>query len=256
MAGEAKTNNFMLGSATVMLGTQAEMWDLNPAEHSIGLVKGFTMTSEPGYTDLTQGVKNSIVYSVMTSNTVKAQMEVYEYTAKNLSYALGLDGGALSASTVSSLIDASVSQAATAVDVTAGDGANFTVGDWVTIQDGTEDKAWVRQLIAISTDELSFAEALPLAIPAGGSVRKVNAVDIGSKDTQPFFAAKIVGTVANGDEVVIMIPKMRITNGFTLGFVTDNFGNMPFEFTVFDLVASDANYAKFPNRQALILTDG
>jgi len=256
MVGDAKTNSFMLGTATVMLGPQVDLFNLNPADHSIGLVKNFSMTSEPSYTDLTQGVKNQIVYSVMTSNVVKAQMEVYEYTSKNLTYALGLDGAAVAPTTVASTLAAAVVAADTSVTVQTGAGASFTVGDWIMIREAATDHIYVRQITNIVGDVLSFTHPLPKAIPAGGSVKVVNTVDIGSKADQPFHAAKIVGALANGDMVSILIPKVRVTNGFTLGFTTDNWGNLPFEFTVYDLVSSDPNYAEFQGRQAMLLTNG
>ena len=74
MAGLAKTDAFMLGDATVMIGAMADLLTLNTVEHSIGLVKEFMVKSEPGYTELTQGVKNTVVASVMTSNKVSATM--------------------------------------------------------------------------------------------------------------------------------------------------------------------------------------
>lgn len=255
MAGEAKSNAFMLGAATVMIGAPADLFDLNPADHSIGLVKGFTLTSEPGYTDLTQGVKNTLAYSVMTSNSVRAQMEVYEYTSKNLTYALGLNGATVSAQTTVSTAAVAINALDTDVTVEAGDGSGFSVGDWIMIQEGTGDKVYTRKLTGVVTDTLSFDEALPKAMVAGSTVRLMNAIGVGSKDEQPFLAAKIVGTLANGDEMTVLIPKMRITNGFTLGFQTDNYGNLPFEFTVFDLVASDPNYSKFDNNQALLIAN-
>ena len=77
MAGEAKTNAFMLGTATVMLGAQADLFDLNPTEHSIGLVKNFNLQVDQTYTELTQGVQNQIVFSVRTGNKVMNTMEAY-----------------------------------------------------------------------------------------------------------------------------------------------------------------------------------
>lgn len=253
MAGEAKTSAFMLGTATVMIGAQSELFTLAPDTHSIGLVKNFTMTAEPGYTDLTQGVKNQIVYSVMTSNTVRAQMEVYEYTSKNISYALGLNGGALSAATTATTMSAGA--AANAASITVTSAAGLAVGDYIQIQEGTDDKTFFRKINAIATNTVTLNANLPVAIASGSAVRKVNAVDIGSKTDQPFLSAKIVGSLADGTEIGILIPKVRITNGFTLGFVTDNYGNLPFEFTVYDLVSTDPNYSEFNGVQARLFTN-
>lgn len=252
MAGEAKTNAFMLGSATVMLGPQADLFTLAPATHGIGLVKNFTIQNEPQYTDLTQGVKNQIVYSVMTSNRVTAQMEVYEYTSKNIAYALGLNGASLTAIAASTTTTGITAAAATTVVVTSASG--ITANDWIMIQEGTDDKAFYRRVVSIATNTLTLNAALPVALAAGSVVQKVNAVDVGSTADQPYLAAKIVGSLADGTEVGLLVPKIRITAGFTLGFTTDNFGNLPLEFTCYDLTADDANFALFQGKQALLLT--
>lgn len=254
MAGEAKSNAFMLGTATVMIGPQADLLDLNPEDHSIGLVKNFTIMMEPGYTELTQGVKNSIVFSVMTSNPVKANMEVYEYTAKNIAYATGLDGSALVAQSVATTTSAAALANATSIVVVSTTG--LTVGSYIQIQEGNTDKVNFRKIASVDTATKTLTLSSPLKAPlaSGAYVTKVNTIDIGSKEDQPFLAAKIIGTLANGDEVGILIPKLRVTNGFNMGFVTDNFGNMPFEFTLYDLIADDPNYAEFAGKQAIYFT--
>lgn len=253
MAGEAKTNSFMLGSATVMLGPQADLFTLSPANHAIGLVKNFTIQNEPQYTDLTQGVKNQIVYSVMTSNRVTAQMEVYEYTSKNIAYALGLNGSSLAAISATTTVALAISAAATTIVV--GSGAGLVIGDWISIQEGTDDKVFYRRITNIATvTTLTLNAPIPVAMAAGCVVQKVNAIDVGSTLDQPFLSAKIVGSLADGTEIGLLIPKIRITAGFTLGFTTDNFGNLPMEFTCYDLTADDANYAVFQGKQALLLT--
>jgi hypothetical protein len=261
MAGEAKTTNFMLGTASVLIGPMASVWNLTPTLNAIGLVKNFTMTAEPSYTELRQGVKNTLAHSIMTSNTVKANMEVYEYTGANLSYSLGLDGSGVVAQTVSNNTSALTTTSASTVFTfaTAGEANAFNVGDYVIIQNGSDDQAWVRKVSAKSTAgpyTITVSQALPniAAFPIGTNVRKVSAVDIGSKLEQPFFSAQILGNLADGSEVRLILPKIRITNGFTLGFTTDNYGNLPFEFTVYDLVSSDALYADFAGKQALLLT--
>ena len=252
MAGEAKTSAFMLGAATVMIGKPDQLFDLNPEDHSIGLVKNFRITSEPSYTELTQGVKNQIVYSVMTGNAVKASMEAYEYTGRNIAYSLGLEGSSFAAQTVET--DLSAPASATDTSVTVTDETGFSVGDYVMIQDGAEDKVYVRKLTAVAATNLSFAQALPKALPAGTTVSKSNAISIGSKEEQPFLAAKIVGTLADGSENVILCPKIRITNGFSLGFTTDGFDNLPYEFSFFDQVSTDPFYSEFKGEQAKLLT--
>lgn len=254
MAGEALTSSFMLSTATVMLGAQADLFNLNPADNSIGLVKNFTMTAEPGYTELTQGVKNSVVYSVMTSNVVRANMEVYEYTGRNIAYSLGLEGASITPTTDTTTVDTITVADATTVPVLATTG--FAVGDYVTIKQGAADQLFVRKITAVTLDEsIEVNAGIPIALAVGAVVSKVNVIGIGSKVDQPFLAAKIVGTLADGSDVAILIPKLRITNGFSLAFTTDNFGNLPYQFTVYDQVATDPNYALFADvGQAMLVT--
>lgn len=247
MAGEAKTTNFMLGTATVMFGPTAEVLDLQPDEHGVGLVKNVSVTSEPAYTELSQGVKNSLVYSVLTQNPVRAQAEIYEYTAGNLTYALGLDGSALTFTAGASTLANAVVATDTDIDVAVGGGLSFAVNDMIVITDGATDRVYVRKVTAKATDTLTVDTALPNPIAAGAAVRKSQIIKVGSKADQPFLGCKIVGTLANGQTVGLVFPKVRITKGFNLAFTTDNYGNMPFEITVYDLVSSDAMYSKFPD---------
>lgn len=252
MAGEAKTPAFMLGTATVMIGTPDQLFDLNPDDHSIGLVKNFRVTSEPSYTDLTQGVKNQIVYSVMTGNTVKASMEAYEYTGRNIAYSLGLEGSGFTTQTVETDLSAPTTANATSLTVT--DEAGFVAGDYVMIKGATEDNIYVRKVTTVAASTLTLSQALPKAMPAGSVVTRSNAISIGSKQEQPFLAAKIVGLLADGSENVLLCPKIRITNGFSLGFTTENFDNLPYEFSFYDQIATDPFYAEFRGEQAKLFT--
>ena len=251
MPGLAKTNDFMLGTATVMIGDMADLYDLNPTDHSIGLVKNFTMTSEPAYTELTQGVKNTIVASVMTANPVRCTMEAYEYTAKNLSYGLGIEGAAdVVAQTVETTLSALIAAAATTLTVTSATG--ITVGSYIMILVDGEDNFVVRKVTNVASNVLTVSQPLP-AIATGKVVRKVNMIEVGSKDDQPYYSAKIAGKLASGEELVILIPKIRIVRGFSLAFKSDDFGNMPLEFTVYDPVNADTFYNEFGGASAQIM---
>jgi hypothetical protein len=259
MAGEAKTNAFMLATATVMLGTPAQLWDLNPAAHSIGLVKNFQITATPKYTDLTQGIRNNVVYSVMTDNPVVATMEVFEYTAKNLTYGLGLDGSTMTPIATTDVLKTTITgdgtTTNTAVITTAVDlSANYPVGSYVFIQElGGTDLVWASKItasvyVAGLTQTLTFAHYVPagVVLPAGSLISKSNRINVGAKAVQPFFSAKIVGLLPEGNEpCVLLIPKLRVIKGFTLAFNSQAFGNLPFEFQPHELVSTDANYAEF-----------
>jgi hypothetical protein len=92
MAGEARSIDFLVGTATIMLGLPADLRDFRPETHSIGLVKNVKLMAEATYIELTQGIRNSVVHSVKTGEPVRASAEVYEFNAANWSYALGFSG--------------------------------------------------------------------------------------------------------------------------------------------------------------------
>lgn len=92
MAGEAKTNQFNLSDATVMIGEQGKGTTLTPEQHSIGLAKNVVLSTTKQRVELTQGLLNEVVDSQVTGNDVSISFDVYEYTAKNLAYAAGVDG--------------------------------------------------------------------------------------------------------------------------------------------------------------------
>lgn len=248
MAGEAKTENFMLGTATVMLGAQADLFDLTAEQHSIGLVKQVGITSEPTYTELTQGTKNTLVYSVMTQNTVRASMEVYEYTMQNLAYGMGLNGGSYTTKTTGSTVTTPVVGDDVVDDITVTSGTGFAVNDMVFIYVSPETFL-VRKITAIASNVLTVDTPIPagVTVAAGSEVLVVNMAGVGSKVEQPFLACKILGKLANNQPVALLLPKVRVTRGFNVNFSTQDFGNMPFELQIYDLVTTDPNYDFFKN---------
>lgn len=259
MAGEAKTNAFMLGTATVMLGDREDLFDFTPANHSIGLVKNFNLTVDQSYTDLGQGLTNQTVFSVKTGSKIMATMEAYEYTGKNLTYALGMEGfSAGVAITASSSIIGTPTPTTTGFTM-SGALAGLIVGDYIKIQTGNNDQVLVRKVATITGAALTFVDPLP-AIPAeGATVSKMNVIPLGSSTAceDTFVAAKIVGTLADCSEVVLLLPKVKITKGFNMAFNSNDFQNLPLELTVYDLLADDDHYAafaEFGNASAMLLT--
>ena len=66
-----------------------------------------------------------------------------------------------------------------------------------------------------------------------------------------------MGTLADCSEVVILLPKVKVTKGFNLAFNSNDFQNMPLELTVYDLLSSDEHYdvfAEFGNTSSMLLT--
>lgn len=245
MPGSALTNKFMLGTATVMIGAQADLFDLTPALNSIGLVKNFTITANPAYTELTQGVKNTVVFSTLTANPSQATMEVYEYTAKNLGYALGLEG-ALTTTALS--VETQTVGAGSPIDtsIVVASNTGILAGDFIMAILDTDDHIHVRKVASVATGGvINVDHAFNEVLPDATIIRKVNMVSGGSKTDQPFYSAKVVGKLADGEPVVLLLPKIRIVKGFNMAFKSDAYGNLPFDFTMYDQVAADTFYTDF-----------
>lgn len=248
MAGEAKSIDFLVGTATIMLGAQADLRDFRPESHSIGLVKNVKLMAEASYIELTQGIRNSVVHSIKTGEPVRASCEVYEFNAANWSYALGFSGynvvNTEFETTVTTLVPSSPTGLDT-FDVVATTG--YTVGDYVMVQVGYDDTVIPRKIVAKTTSTVQFdAPIKNVAVPVGAKIRRCLVVPVGRKSEQSFLAAKIVGTMADNREIAIEIPKLRITKGFDIVFQTSDYANMAFEFTVYDQVPTvDPQYTRF-----------
>lgn len=267
MAGEARTAAFFLSTATVMIGPQASLFDMNVASNSLGLTKNFTVTGEPTYVNLTQGAKGSIISSALTANTVKITGEVYEYTPQNLAYSLGLDGSTYVTDPTSYALGAPITGSTTvpvetatftnATDVSA----SMPMGTWIMFQEGTSDGVKVAQLSAATTvsgvspnfvHTLTFTGMgikLGTNFTVAARIFVVNEVMIGSKSEQPFLAAVVVPVLpGTSNPMPMYFPKVRITKGFHVICAADNFGNMPFELTPYDVLPSDPFYAMFSGK--------
>lgn len=267
MAGSAKTKNFLLSTATVMVGPPADLHKLNPAEHSLGLVKNFQMTADPTYVELTQGVKNSVVMSVKNADGIKCAMEIYEYTVRNLGYAAGLDasGVAFDQSNAIWLASAAYASAGKTIEVNSditGVGADkLSAGDYVFLQNGTDDKVHIAKVatavFATTKTTITLAAGYEpgtgVVFPIGTRIGKVKRIDVGATDVQPEFAAKIVGLLPKDNApFTILLPKIKITKGLGVAFQTDNFGNLPFEFTPYSGVETDPLYDEYGTAAAIL----
>lgn len=263
MAGNANTTSFMLSSATLMLGPEADLHNLNTAAHSLGLVKNVQFTADPQYVELTQGIRNSVVMSVRNADGLKVSGEVYEFTAKNLAYGAGLDGSD-AAYTIDDdtiwLSAASITAAATAITYTGDVSADISVGDYLFLQKNESDYVHIVKVTAIAyvdpTTTITFTGwAIPtgMTFPAGTRIGKVAKIEFGATTAQDCYAAKIVGLLPKDNTpFTIMLPKVKITRGLSIAFATDNFTNMPFELTPYAMAADDAMYATYGDATAIL----
>lgn len=255
------TNQFNIGVSTVMIGPMKDVKNLTPEEHSIGLIKNFSLTSEVNEVTLTQGLRNTQVDSQVTGVTTRLSMEVYEYTAKNLAYAAQLSGENFTLAgnyAIKTAITGGVSATTVLLkNVPSASQSDLAAGDTIALQVTGEkdyDKVYLATVASASWESDSQEDdtigtltiTLTSAIPSGWNfavddrVFFVNMIPVGSDEPQPYYGVKIVGILPNGNEpVTIICPKAKVSAGFNIGFTTDNYGNMPFEFTPYDLTKQD-----------------
>lgn len=259
MPGEARTSEFLLSTATLMIGPRASVMELVPAKHSLGLIKNVQVSQEMGYTELTQGVNNAVVASVNTSAVPRISGEVYEYSARNLAYGAGLDGSdtaydpIVTQTTLSANLTVTSGNKGSLVLATGGAvAAGFAAGEYGVLQDlNAPDKVHVFKVASVATDTLTLATGYELPVgetfnAATSVVYRVKAIKVGQVPKQPTFGAKLVGLLPEtGEPVTIIFPKVKITKGLGAAFQTDNFSNMPFEFTPYPILSGDPYYSDF-----------
>jgi len=247
MAGNAKSIDFLVGTATIMLGLPADLRDFRPETHSIGLVKNVKLMAEATYIELTQGIRNSIVHSIKTGEPVRASAEVYEFNASNWQYALGFSGYNVANTELETTVTTAVvgsSLGEDTFDVASATG--YVVGDYAMVQVGYDDVVIPRRVTATTPTTVTFdAPIKNVTVPIGAKIRRCLVVPVGRKSEQPFLAMKIVGSTADGREIAIEVPKLRVTKGFDIVFQTSDYANLPFEMTIYDQVPSDPQYARF-----------
>ncbi|MGH6957626.1 MAG: hypothetical protein ACREEW_13255 [Caulobacteraceae bacterium] len=263
--GDAKTAEFLLSTATLMIGPQADVMALNPTDHSLGLVKNVTAEYSPTFVELTQGITAQTVMSVNTASQSKISAEVYEYNATNLAYGAGLDGSTVSTPNPlkSYALETAIAGGGVSVALVAGKGADWAIGNYGVLADTTQpDRIHVFKVSGIATDTLTVDAAY--AIPTTGGddawpvattvIYLVNSIGVGGVVAQPTFGAKIVGVMPdNGEPVTLIFPKVKITKGLSLAFQTKDFSSMPFELQPYALLPTDPFYADFGSKTWKVL---
>jgi hypothetical protein len=256
MAGDPKTNSFLLTQATVMVGAFGSSLDLQPAKHTLGLTKAFRVTRETQTQDLTYGLKNIMVDSVTTGETISGSFEAYEFNARTLNTSLGLlpaDISTTPGTASKDLLNANIAAAATTAVVIGDVTTKYSVGDWIQIVQG--DTVHPAKLTAVATASgnttLTFAGR---AVPAGTTfdsalahVQKSTILSVGTDEEMPYLSMKATGTMAgDGKQLTIVFPKIKITKGFEIAMNNDNYANLPIEFNAFSILSADAEFSKFP----------
>lgn len=251
MAAQPKTNQFMIGDATIMVGAMADVFNLMPDKHGLGLTKNLALKVETGSVDLTAGISQTPVFSIQNQFNPMGSCEVYEYTARNLAYGLGVDASGSNydpvANTGPFLLSAPSAAAALTVTLVAGGGASFDAGDWVILQQA-EDYVFAAKVVSKAVDVLTIDRAIPTgltyAVATTTVYRARNVAAIGGQNNFLSIKAAVI-MPKDKRPVPVLFPKVRITRGFDLSIGSSDFSNLPFEFQPYPLTPEDALYSSF-----------
>lgn len=242
---DVKNPKFVIGNATVMLAPYTEdVFSLNPDDHSVGMVKSVALEQQSDQITLKNGIRQLTVDTQKSNVNMTVTFEGYEFDARNLTYALGIAG-----STVKRLrgrLTADAADAALTVSVESypvpGDAdsmidavGDIPVGTTLIFQNPDKlDEVYPAKVSEATTGTGPYVVTpeggAPAAMTTGWLVWVVNEINVGSFEADSFFCAKIVGTLsANGEPIVVVIPKLKVSRGFNLTFSETDYSNLPFE---------------------------
>lgn len=255
--GTAKSGRFHFSTATLCIAPMTEQAEINPLLHSVGLVKNCKVDVTTSKVDLTQGIQNDIVASVVNGMPMTGSAEVYEYTAKNFAYGLSQDPAGLVDMAKPVGVTAPVAAAATEV-TSASPIAGAAAGSWIYIQENEDDQIHIAKLSAVAGATLTFTGyPVPegMSFSANARVGLLNKIDSDPGKANNNFAVRVIGIALDGNTpVTLHFPKCRITKGFSMGFSSDNFSNMPFEWTPLVPTPNDEGYMSDFNQKLSIFS--
>ena len=259
MAGETKTNAYLLGNATLMIAPfgSVDPFIMDPDTYSLGMVKNVTLGVEADTVELRHGIQQNLVDSHRSNVRTTVSAEVYEYTAQNLFRGLSVNKTAVapkrgtltaaatgSATTITISSDPLPGQSDTGITAVG----DIPVGSTVLLQrKGKEDYVFPVRVTAtttVSTNVYTVTVAIPVGVSfaIGDTVWVVNEVPVGSLEEGDFFQVKAVGTLSNYRKpMALILPKVKIRSGFTINFSETDYGNMPFQFDPFFLDQSEVS---------------
>lgn len=265
MSGEAKTEKFLLADATIMVGPRADVFELTPELHSLGLAKRVQVNAEPQWAELTQGITKQTVFSVNIGINSTISGEIFEYTARNLAYGAGIDasGAAYDEFTTIFALASEHDDADTSIALATGAGASFQAGDFMLLQKDESDLVAVIKCGTVTDDSVAIAAGYglpagvvwPVATTRVFRVRKP--LKVGTQTDDGLLGVKIAGVMPSNQRPVVMIfPKSRIQKGLSISFQEEDFANMMFEFKPYALLPNDAFYADFAGNKSWMALPG
>lgn len=255
--GTAKSNAFVLQNATIMLGELGQGEDLVPEEHSIGLFKEAATNIERNFTDLAQGVRNSIVHSELTSEKISLTGKGYEFSSKQIAYALGYDGSLVQTTLKTGTVSAAATLNATELTVSSTQNS-WGVGDYAIISPaGDEDAGLIAMVTAVAVTGaagafsvvLTLDRPMKMPIPVGSKVQTSNLHYAGGDTYENVFKSlKSTSRDVHGRPMCFVMPKVKVTSSFMMAFTSSDYASIPFTFQSYAMTPDEPGYAQYKAR--------
>ena len=196
--GSPVTNKFAIGTAELRLGTLAQANKLTQS-NSVGLIDQATLEVTQNSVDLMGGFPHVIVDTAITSQESVITATLREYSRKNFNLLVG-EGVATAVTDANSLVVGDVVAGGAVIDVTPGEGANFSVGDLVQLYtDGRNAEVTLARVASIAVDEITLDPDTLLLHDYNGTtetviIYNVEQVAVGAISQTNYFSTQLVQT--------------------------------------------------------------
>lgn len=234
--GSPVTTKFPIGTAELRVGPMTSAGRLTQA-NSVGLVDEAAVEVTQNSVDLKGLFPQLIVDTAIVDQEAKVTASLRESSRRNLKIMLGEGLDAAPPADVSSLVVTDVIVDGTGFDVTAAEGALFTVGDIVVIYpDGRPQDVVIDQITVISTDTITVENGLAVAVSGTTEtvhIYKANQVAIGGASNTKYFAATVV-QVENSTGRPVGFDFWKAASSGSMNYATNatDFGSLDMELKV------------------------
>jgi len=243
--GAPVTNAFKIGTAEFRLGQMSEAMALTQTS-SVGLVDNVVLEVTQESVDLLGGFPQSAVDTAIVSQVSSLTATAREYSGRNVDVMLGNGITAPNVVTESEVTD-DVSIGGLTINVSAGDGTKFNVGDLVSIYPDDRKEEYGIHLVESSVgDALTFDAGTPLLFNYNGTsevikVFKTFARAIGGVDAVHYASASMT-TInrQNNTPDIAHLWKVATASGLSIDTNATDFAS--FEMSMKGLLPSAAEY--------------
>lgn len=243
--GAPQTAKYKIGTAEVRVGTLSNANKLTQS-FSIGLLDSVTVEANQTSVDLKGGFPKFLADTAIVEQAVTITAVMREYSRRNLKLLLGEGVEDASPADFESLMVDSNTVGATAFDVTAADGSNYTAGDMLIIycKDVPEEVSVV-VVDSVATDTITLATETPLLHDYAGATDTIHVVHahpvpLGAIVKTSYFSMDVIESERlTGRPLQWKFWKCALAAGMTAASNADDFASMDFQAKALQPAASE-----------------